>query len=41
VQHCVPGALEWVNKTDDTVKKKKKLRSVRMAMYRELKKEAA
>jgi len=41
VQHCVPGALEWVDKTDDTVSKKKKLRSARMAMYRELKKEAA
>ncbi|NOR38011.1 MAG: 4Fe-4S dicluster domain-containing protein [Candidatus Thorarchaeota archaeon] len=41
VQHCVPGALEWVDRTDDTVNKKKKLRSARMAMYRELKKEAA
>jgi Fe-S-cluster-containing dehydrogenase component len=41
VQHCVPGALEWVDKTDDAVKKKKKLRSARMAMYHKLKKEAA
>lgn len=41
VQHCVPGALEWVDKTDDTVNRKKKLRSARMAMYLELKKEDA
>ena len=40
VQHCVSGALEWVDKTDETIDKKKKLRSARMAMYRELKKEA-
>ena len=40
VKHCVPGALTWVNKTDDLVKEKKKLRSARMAMYRTIMKEA-
>jgi carbon-monoxide dehydrogenase iron sulfur subunit len=40
VQHCVPEALQWVDKTDDMVKKKKKLRSIRMKMYKELKEEA-
>ena len=39
-KHCVPGAISWVDKTDDFVKEKKKLRSARMAMYRDLKKEA-
>ncbi len=39
-KHCVPGAIVWVDKTDDLVKKKKKLRSARMAMYRTVKKEA-
>ena len=40
-KHCVPGAIVWVDKTDDLVKEKKKLRSARMAKYRALKKEAA
>jgi len=40
-KHCVPGAIQWVNATDDLLKQKKKLRSARMAMYRDLKKEAA
>ncbi|MHA1908359.1 MAG: 4Fe-4S dicluster domain-containing protein [Candidatus Thorarchaeota archaeon] len=39
--HCVPGALTWINSTDDLVKEKKKLRSVRMAMYRDVKKGVA
>ena len=38
-KHCVPGAITWVDKTDDLVKEKKKLRSARMAMYRIHKKE--
>ncbi len=37
-KHCVPLAIEWI---DESVKTKKKLRSARMAMYRDLKKEAA
>jgi Fe-S-cluster-containing dehydrogenase component len=41
VKHCVPGAIQWVKATDDSLKQKKKLRSARMAMYRDLKKEAA
>ncbi len=41
VQHCVPGALCWIDATDDLMKQKKKLRSARMAKYRDLKKEAA
>ncbi len=40
-KHCVPGAIQWVKATDDLLKQKKKLRSARMAMYRDLKKEAA
>ena len=39
-KHCVPGAISWVDKTEDLVKEKKKLRSARMAKYREIKKEA-
>ena len=39
VKHCVPGALLWVDRSDENEKLKKKLRSNRMAMYRELKKE--
>ena len=39
-KHCVPGAIAWVDTTDDLVKEKKKLRSTRMAKYREIKKEA-
>ena len=41
VYHCVPGALQWVDATDELVKGKKKLRSARMAAYREVAKEAA
>ena len=41
VPHCVPEALTWVKESDDAMKEKKRLRSARMAMYRELKKEAA
>ena len=41
VKHCVPGALQWVESSDDLQKQKKKLRSARMATYRDLKKEAA
>ncbi|MHA2071763.1 MAG: 4Fe-4S dicluster domain-containing protein [Candidatus Thorarchaeota archaeon] len=40
-KHCVPGAIQWIGATDDLLKQKKKLRSARMAMYRDLKKEAA
>jgi ferredoxin len=40
-KHCVPEAITWAEETDDTLKTKKKLRSGRMAMYRDLKKEAA
>lgn len=39
VKHCVPGALSWVEATPDAMKEKKKLRSARMSMYREMKKE--
>ncbi|MFW9974277.1 MAG: 4Fe-4S dicluster domain-containing protein [Candidatus Thorarchaeota archaeon] len=39
-KHCVPGALQWKEKTDAGVKEKKKYRSTRMNMYKELKKEA-
>lgn len=39
VKHCVPEALQWVNKSDEIFKSKKKLRSTRMAKYRELEKE--
>ena len=41
VQHCVPGALQWVEASDVVLKQKKKLRSARMAQYRELHKEVA
>jgi carbon-monoxide dehydrogenase iron sulfur subunit len=41
VPHCVPGALTWVEKTEDNLKLKKKLRSARMAMYRDVKKGVA
>ncbi|MHA1934898.1 MAG: 4Fe-4S dicluster domain-containing protein [Candidatus Thorarchaeota archaeon] len=41
VHHCVPEALTWVKESDDAMKEKKRLRSARMVMYRELKKEAA
>jgi carbon-monoxide dehydrogenase iron sulfur subunit len=41
VKHCVPEALQWVDKSEDLTKTKRKLRSTRMAMYKELKKEAA
>jgi carbon-monoxide dehydrogenase iron sulfur subunit len=41
VKHCVPGALQWVDKTDEMFTKKKKLRSSRMAAYRDIKKEVA
>jgi carbon-monoxide dehydrogenase iron sulfur subunit len=41
VKHCVPEALQWVSKSDDSVQTKRKLRSARMSMYKELKKEAA
>ena len=41
VKHCVPGAIMWVEKSDETEKIKKKLRSARMTMYRDLKKEEA
>lgn len=37
VQHCVPGALQWVDSTDDLKKEKKRLRSARMAKYRKVK----
>lgn len=39
VSHCVPGALLWVDRSDEMEKKKKGLRSTRMKMYRELEKE--
>ncbi len=41
VQHCVPGALTWVNYSEDVSKTKKKLRSARMVAYRETQKEVA
>jgi carbon-monoxide dehydrogenase iron sulfur subunit len=41
VKHCVPGALQWVKKTDEQFTLKKKLRSSRMAAYRNIKKEVA
>ena len=41
VKHCVPEALQWVDKSDDSVQTKRKLRSTRMTTYKELKKEAA
>jgi Fe-S-cluster-containing hydrogenase component 2 len=40
VPHCVPNALRWVDQTDATTKEKKKLRTARMSMYREITKEA-
>jgi Fe-S-cluster-containing dehydrogenase component len=40
VDHCVPGALQWVNLTDETLKEKKKMRTARMSMYRDVTKEA-
>ena len=40
-KHCVPEAITWIENTDDALKTKKKLRSARMTMYRDLKKEAA
>jgi Fe-S-cluster-containing hydrogenase component 2 len=36
VKHCVPEALQWLDATDELYKKKKKLRSARMSMYRDL-----
>lgn len=39
-KHCVPEAIVWIENTDDALKTKKKLRSARMTMYRDLKKEA-
>jgi hypothetical protein len=33
--------MEWVDATDDLLKQKKKLRSARMAAYRDIVKEAA
>jgi carbon-monoxide dehydrogenase iron sulfur subunit len=41
VKHCVPGALLWIDRTDELFNQKKKQRSVRMAAYRDIKKEAA
>lgn len=41
VSHCTSGALQWIKATEDILKSKKKLRSNRMAKYREMKKEAA
>ncbi len=41
VKHCVPEALQWVDKTEANLKEKRKYRSTRMNMYKELKKEAA
>ncbi len=41
VKHCVPEALLWVDRTEELFGQKKKLRSARMAAYREFKKEAA
>ncbi|MFQ5831703.1 MAG: 4Fe-4S dicluster domain-containing protein [Candidatus Thorarchaeota archaeon] len=40
-KHCVPGAIQWLDATDDMMKQKKRLRSARMAMYRDIRKEAA
>ncbi len=39
VKHCVPEALTWVDATPEAMTQKKKLRSARMAMYRNMKKE--
>ncbi len=39
VEHCVPGALEWVEYSDEMLEKKRQLRSKRMALYREVRKE--
>jgi len=39
VKHCVPGALQWVKGTDKLFTQKKKLRSARMAAYKDIKKE--
>ncbi len=41
VKHCVPEALMWVDATDELYKQKKKLRSARMSMYRDLEKGVA
>lgn len=41
VKHCVPGALLWVERTNDLFTLKKKLRSARMAAYKDIMKEAA
>jgi carbon-monoxide dehydrogenase iron sulfur subunit len=41
VNHCVPGALLWVDRTDELFASKKKLRSARMVAYRDYKKEVA
>lgn len=38
-KHCVPGALLWVAKTEESMKKKKSLRSYRMKTYKDLTKE--
>ena len=40
-KHCVSGALVWTSGDDELVKTKKKLRSARMAMYRDVKKGVA
>jgi len=40
-KHCVPGAISWVDATEENVKMKKRLRSARMAVYRDLKKGVA
>ncbi|MFW9910378.1 MAG: 4Fe-4S dicluster domain-containing protein [Candidatus Thorarchaeota archaeon] len=37
--HCVPGALSWIDEVDNAAKKK--LRSARMAMYRDVEKGVA
>jgi len=41
VKHCVSGALSWIEYTDELKDSKKKLRSARMAMYRDVKKGVA
>lgn len=41
LSHCTSGALQWIEATEDILKSKKKLRSNRMAKYREMEKEVA
>ncbi|MHA1963133.1 MAG: 4Fe-4S dicluster domain-containing protein [Candidatus Thorarchaeota archaeon] len=38
--HCTSGALQWIDATKENLKGKKRLRSTRMAKYRQIKKEA-